>query len=145
MESTEETPIEGEVMKPLKRVRAVRAKAVPVPDLDSRVGKYFISRKKGKSKRESARSAGYSEAQSLINPGRIEKSKAYQELEKIHYKDKLLEKITIEQIAQAHADNILQEDDRGARNKAIEMAIHKLEPDKVVDDEDRVFVILKEE
>ena len=110
--------------------------------LETRTGKYFMARKKGKSKKESAIVAGFTESTALHNTDKIENSLAFNELT-VRYKDKLLEKISIDEIAEAHADNIRQDRDRGARNRAIEMAYTKLEPDKVLsDDQDRVLIVL---
>lgn len=127
-----ESNVEG---KPKKK------RAMKKIDKNSKVFKYFMARKKGKNKTESSIVAGYSHPN---NVDKVEATVQFQALER-HYKDKLQDVISMEEIANAHADNIRQDMDRGARNKAIEMALSKLEPDKIKEeDDDRIVVILKQ-
>ena len=56
----------------------------------------------------------------------------------------MLKHITLEMIAQEHIKNIKQDEDKGAKNKAIEMALAKIEPeDKMDSDDDKMLVVLK--
>lgn len=115
------------------------------PDLNTKTGKYFLARRAGKNKKEAAIEAGYNPTHTT----EIEASKTYQAIEKKYYKDILLQKLSMEQIAEAHADNILQNGeeklDRAARNKAIEIALDKIEPEEAPDDSSEavVFVLKK--
>jgi hypothetical protein len=111
------------------------------PDIDSKIGKYFINRQKGINKRQAQLQAGFPDGQ---HAHRIENTKTYKAIEKVFYKDALLSKITIHELADEHLKNILQDNDLGAKNKAIQMALEKLEPDKVVSNtEDGLTVIFK--
>ncbi len=129
-------------------------KKIDIKDIDKntqvykRTAKYFLGKQAGLSKQKAALAAGYSVPTATNNTNKIEKSQAYQAIEQAHYKDVLLGKITMDELATAHADNITQYGqttiDRGARNKAIEMALSKLEPDKLGNFEDeRIVVVLR--
>lgn len=110
-------------------------------DLNTRVGKYFIAKQKGLNKTEASIVAGYP---SPTHTTRIEQSKTYQAIERLYYKDELLQQITLKQIAEEQIKNILQDQDKGAKNKAIEMVINRIEPDGVpYNDDERVIVVLK--
>ena len=110
-------------------------------DLNTRVGKYFIAKQKGLNKSEASIVAGYP---TTTHTTRIEQSKAYQAIERLYYKDELLNKITLGQIADEQIKNILQDKDKGAKNKAIELALSKIEPNEILDDADeRVIIVLK--
>lgn len=112
------------------------------PDLNTKAGKYFLAKRSGKNKKDAAVIAGYAPHPSNVT--QIENTKGYQEIEKYYYKDELLKHVTLSEIAAAHADNIKQDDDRGARNKAIEMAMDKLEPsDSAKDDTDQMIVVIQ--
>ncbi len=108
--------------------------------LDTKPGKYFLNRKKGKTKKESALSAGYADA---AHTSVIEATATYKAIVR-SYKDELLDIIPLSEIAQSHAENIRQDRDLGARNAAIKMAYEKIEPEEVKDDkEDKLIVILR--
>lgn len=108
--------------------------------LETKPGKYFLERKKGKTKKDSALAAGYADA---AHTSVIEATATYKEIVK-SYKDELLSVISLQEVAEAHADNIRQDKDRGARNKAIEMAYQKIEPEqKDSQEDDRLIVILR--
>lgn len=110
------------------------------PDLNTRVGKYFLAKKSGMTKKDASIVAGYAHPN---NVPKIEASKQYQEIER-HFKDELLDQITLSNLASELLKNVNQDDDKGAKNKAIEIALSKLEPDKIIDGEDdRVLVVLK--
>lgn len=107
-------------------------------DLNTKTGKYFLARQAGKTKKASAIEAG-------LNPthtSAIEATKTFQAIEKKFYRDILLQKISMEKIADAHADNINQDKDRGARNTAIKMAIDKIEPEEHTGDENEAVVFI---
>jgi len=111
------------------------------PSLNTKIGKYFVARqKKGLNKSESQILAGFADNKHAT---RIEATKEYQEI-KEYYKDSLLNHISMDDIAMYHAENITQDKDRGARNKAIEMALSKIEPeDKGSGEDEKVMVILR--
>ena len=109
-------------------------------DLNTRVGKYFIAKQNGSSKTEASIIAGYP---SPTHTTRIEQSGAYRAIEKLYYKDELLKQITLRQIAEEQIKNIIQDSDKGAKNKAIEMALNRLEPNEMPSDEnDGVIIVL---
>jgi len=94
------------------------------PDINSRIGKYFIARNQGKTKTEASITAGYP---SPTHSTRIEQTRTYQAI-KQYYRDELLRQITLQDIAKEQIKNILQDSDRSAKNKAIEMALNRIEP-----------------
>ncbi len=115
-------------------------------DLSSKAGRYLLAKASGKTKKEAQIVAGYKDTNHSFE---IENSKQYQVIEQRYFKDVLLSQISMAQIAAALVDNIQQVDsksiDRGSRNKAIEIAMGKIEPDKVTGEEhDKVMVILRE-
>lgn len=118
-----------------------RKRKTKKPDLDTRIGKYFVARKAGKNKKESQIVAGFPDAN---HSHRIENTQSYQILEQTYYKDEMLKKITLAKIAEEHIKNIVQDQDKGAKNKAIEMALGRIEPDiKKEEEVDKVLVILR--
>lgn len=114
------------------------------PDLDSRVGKYYLLRKTGavKSKKEAALRAGYSDGSHITQ---IERSKTYEVLEQTFVKDELLKHISIKALTGELVKNIVQDDDRAAKNAAIKIAFDKIEPDGSLGENsgERVIVVLK--
>lgn len=87
---------------------------------------------------QSAIAAGYAD---VSHTTQIERSKGFQAL---MYKDRLLEEITLKELAQEHVKNIRQDSDRGAKNTAIKMAYDKIEPQGEAGNvEERVIVVLK--
>lgn len=118
------------------------------PNLETKVAKYYMSRKAGKSKKESAITAGYSKNTALGNTNKIEMTQEFQTLQ-TYFKDELKTKISLSEIADALIDNIVQKDmkviDRGSRNKAIEIALDKLEPDNKSDyEEEKVIIVMQQ-
>ena len=115
-------------------------------DTTSKPFKYYKAKKLGKEKKEAALIAGYSPSVARI-PQSIEKTEQYRAIE-THFRDQLLAKITVSEVADALVDNIKQENmkviDRGSRNKAIEIAKNWIEPDSNSNDEEGVVIILKQ-
>ncbi len=110
-------------------------------DKNSRPFKYFVNRQKGMTKKDASIEAGYHSGPTNI--ASIEGSETYKAIE-ARYNEILTGVITMQEIAEYHADNIRQDTDRGARNKAIEMALAKLEPDKITSrDDDKIVVVLR--
>lgn len=111
------------------------------PDLTSRIGKYYIARQKGLNKKQSQIVAGFADP---MHPTRIEATKTYKAIEQHYYKDEILKKITLADIANEQIKNILQDQDKGAKNKAIEMALDRIEPsDSAPEVEEKIVVLLK--
>lgn len=113
---------------------------------DSKAFKYYSAKKLGKNKKEAALVAGYS-LSTATQPTAIENTAEYKAIE-AHFKDSLTAKISLDEIADALIDNIKQPDsnviDRGARNKAIEIALNKIEPEKIKEDiDEKVLIVLK--
>lgn len=129
--------VEGRVIKRRKKQTRVRVRL----KLDSRPAKYFINRNiRGMTKRKAALAAGYSPNNNAVQ---IERSQQIEQI-KQHYKDSLLDKMTLDALAEEHIKNIMQDADRGAKNTAIKMALEKIEPEeKKVEEDDRITVILK--
>ncbi len=109
------------------------------PDLNTRIGKYFIAKQRGMNKTEASIVAGYP---SPTHTTRMEQTQAYQVLETL-YRDELKKQITLQQIATEHIKNILQDSDRGAKNKAIDMALNRIEPDDSHSHEMDMVVVLR--
>ena len=110
------------------------------PTLNSRVGRYLLAQKTGKTKEESRDIAKYSHT---THPQTIEQTKSYQQLEERYYKDELLDKITLSEIAKEHIKNIKQDKDRGAKNTAIKMAKEYIEPEtEIPEEKEEVLVVL---
>lgn len=110
-------------------------------DTTSKQFKYYEAKKQGKSKKESAILAGF--APSTANtPALIENTEQYRAIE-AHFKDTLLTKITVSEVADELVKNIRQDKELGAKNKAIEMAKSWIEPDGNTQDEERVVIVLK--
>jgi hypothetical protein len=111
-----------------------------LPDLETtRVGKYFVAVKKGKTKKEAALQAGINPS----NTSAIENTEGFKMLERVYLKDVMSTHITLDEVAAALADNIKQEGDRGARNKAIEIYRDTVEPEEKPDDtDDQVVIVL---
>lgn len=111
------------------------------PDLTSKAGKYYINKATGMNKKDSALEAGYADGSHTYD---IERSKTYQAIVKTYYKDEILKAITLEEIAMEQVKNIKQDQDRGAKNKAIEMALAKLEPDKIQPkDDEQILIVMR--
>ncbi len=110
------------------------------PDLKSKSGKMWLEVQKGKRPSEAARAVG-------INPKNAShamQTENFQALERSSYKEEILKKITMAQIAQEHIKVIVQDKDLGAKNTAIKMAYEKIEPDETnLDTPDKVLVILR--
>lgn len=116
-----------------------REKDLPGPE--TRVAKYHMAVRSGMTKAKAAEVAGYScPNQTTV----IEKSKGFQKLQE-YYKDELLKRVSLGQIADEHAKVIVQDNEMGPKLAAIKIAMDKIEPpDKDLgDDDDRVFVVLK--
>jgi hypothetical protein len=116
--------------------------AVQGVDMKSKAAKFFVAHRiEGKNKSQASKVAGITDPRNI---NKIEVTKTYQTLER-KYAEVLLEKIPIEEVAEAHADNIRQKGDRGARNVAIKMLLDKVEPEALQRDADeQVVVILRQ-
>jgi len=109
-------------------------------DLNTKVGKYFIARQQGKNKTDASIVAGYS---SPTHTTRIEQTKSYQVLQ-AHFKEELLQRSTMGELADELLKNVRQDTDKGAKNKAIEMALNRVEPDGLQENEDeKVIIVLR--
>lgn len=119
-------------------------KANKQPEIHTKVGKYFLAVKSGKTKKEAQVVAGYAMAN---KSSQIEKSSEYQALEK-HFNTSFLAQMTMDELAGYLMDNIKQEGqdkiDRNARNGAIKIALDKLEPEgnKPSDEGAKVMIVL---
>lgn len=88
--------------------------------------KYFKKREiEGGTQKEALEAAGYPVKDS--HGTRIEQSQAYAKLKR-KYADILLEKISLDEIADEHIKNIKQDKDRGAKNTAMKLGLDRIEP-----------------
>lgn len=124
-----------------KRLTA-KGMAIQGVDMKSKAAKYFVAHRiEGRNKVQATKVAGITDPRNAQN---IEKTKTYQILDR-KYAEVLLERIPMEEVAEAHADNIRQKGDRGARNAAIKMLLDKVEPEALQRDADeQVVVILRQ-
>lgn len=115
------------------------------PNLQSKQAKYILGIRKGKTKKKAALDAGYSYNTAVQNTDKIEKSLTFQRLEKaLSYKDELLKKTTLEQIAQEQLKVVFQDENLNAKNTAIAQVVETLEPKgDTTDYEERVLIVLK--
>ena len=112
----------------------------PRIDKSTKAAKYFIARKiKGLPRAQAAQEAGLTD---IRNTGHTMQTKVYQELER-RYKDFVLDEIGMDEVAKEHVKNIRQDEDKGAKNKAIQMFIERLEEKQEEKDDDKLLVVLK--
>lgn len=109
--------------------------------INTKAGKYLTARYSGNNKTQSAIIAE-------VNPTNIthlERTEIYQAIEKKFFKDEFSAILTVRQLAEELKKNVVQDEDRGAKNAAIKIALDKLEPSVIVDNQEneRVMVILK--
>lgn len=108
--------------------------------LETKQGKYFLEKRKGKNKKQSALDAGYSDGQ---HTALIERSDTYQAVER-YFRDVALESTTLNEIADTLVRNMKQEQDRGASNKACEILLERIEPETAPPErEEAVMVVFK--
>ena len=114
--------------------------------LNSRPAKYYKNKQQGMSKLQSALKAGYSKNTAVQNTNKIESSLIYKEVEKaLSYKEEILKKTTLSEIADEQMKVVLQDGDLGAKNKAIDQVVRVLEPENAGGDaEERVIIVLRE-
>ena len=115
-----------------------KQKETKLPNTSDRVVKYFTARKQGKNKTEASIVAGYADPNHTT---RIEQTKQYQALQR-YFKDELLTHITVNELAEELAKNIKQDNDRGAKNQAIKIALEKMEPDNKIQEDDSCKVVM---
>lgn len=115
--------------------------------LKSKVAKYYKNKMKGMNKKESALKAGYSLNTAQYNTPKIEQSLAYQQVERaLSYKDEILKKTTLEEIAREQLSVVFQNENLNAKNVAIKQVVDTIEPEHRGDDsDDRVVIVLKSE
>ena len=134
---TDTKPIE----KPIYTIaNGKRKKTLKKPEDNQRMMKYFVAKQSGMTKAQAEVSAGYPHPN---HSSRIEKSITYQAIEKKYYRDVLLSKISMSGIADEQLKVILQDKDNGAKNKAIEMALNRIEPEVKITQEESILVVLK--
>jgi hypothetical protein len=108
--------------------------------MDSKAYKYFMAKKGGNTREASLAIAGYRKTNNLAE---IENTKTFLELER-RYADELRAQISLREIASEHIKNIVQDVDKGAKNKAIEIALNRIEPNNEPQEKDeKVLVVLK--
>jgi hypothetical protein len=114
-------------------------------NLNSRPAKYYKNKMKGMSKAEAARRAGYAKSVAETDTNNIENSLVYKEIEKaLSYKQELLQKTTLSEIADEQLKVVRQDGDLGAKNKALENVVKTLEPENYHDEEEKVIIVLKQ-
>ena len=110
--------------------------------MQSKSAKYFVNHNiKGMKKGVAAREAGISDVR---NVGNIEKTETYQKLA-TKYAEVIKEQIGMEQVAFEHAKNIVQDQDKGAKNNAIKLFLERVEPEaQKKEKDDQLIVILRD-
>ena len=116
---------------------------MPKPPLNTKKGKYFLERAKGKSKKQSALSAGFTPAIANIATERIENTQEYKKIE-LAYADRLQSKISLNEITDEHVKLIKQDTSPATKLEAIKFAIQRIEPENKpqMNEEDRVLVVI---
>lgn len=108
--------------------------------LETKQGKYFLQRKSGKNKKQSALDAGFADGQ---HTSMIEKSPTYQAIVS-YFKDAALETTSLNEIAETLVRNMKQDKDKGASNKAAELLLARIEPETAPPErEEAVMVVFK--
>ena len=110
------------------------------PDLSTKTAQYFIARKKGHNQKEALKIAGYS-PNSNNQSTALEKSEEFGKLRE-YFADKLLQQIDLKDIASELKKNIVQDQDKGAKNTAIKIALDKIEPEQRTQDNDNDIVVV---
>lgn len=110
-------------------------------NMDTKAAKYFVAhRVKGMSKSRAVRAAGISDVR---NVDKFENTVTYKNLEE-KYKDKLLQHIGLDEVAEKHAEIIKQDKDRGAQLNAIKFFAERVEPEiKEKNDDEKMIVVLR--
>ena len=108
------------------------------PDFRTKSGKLFLAQQKGLTDAEASRQIGISPKNVL----ELERTKTYQAIQK-KFADVMLDKITMAEIADAVVDNIKQNEDKGAKNNAVKIALEKIEPDNLPQQAQQVNIVLK--
>jgi len=108
------------------------------PDFRTKAGKLFLAQQRGLTDAEASRQIGISPKNVL----ELERTKTYQAIQK-KFADVMLDKITMAEIADAVVDNIKQNDDKGAKNNAVKIALEKIEPDNLPQQAQQVNIVLK--
>lgn len=104
-----------------------------------RVKKYFLAVKAGKSKRKAQELAGYSTTGS--HGTQIERTDEYQKLERT-FRDELQARTTKGELIDELMKVARQDGELGAKNKALEIAMSRLEPIESSEPDTGVMVIL---
>lgn len=112
------------------------------PNLKTKVGRYYMAVKDGRTKKEAKTIAGYAPSTTSAIVERTQEFRAIQR----YFKDEFLDKMKMSEVADALIDNIRQEGeqkvDRNARNGAIKLALDKLEPQEKGDTSDATQVLI---
>lgn len=109
-------------------------------DLNTKIGKYFMAKQAGKTKKEAQIVAGFG---TPTHATRIENTETYKAIEQTYYADEMLKQISKEQIAKEQVKVILQDRDLSAKNAAIKQTLEKIEPEDQKAPEERVVVVLR--
>lgn len=115
-----------------------KAKKPLKPDFTLKSGKLFLAQQKGLKDIDACKVAGIA-PKNITN---LEATKNYQRCEK-SFKDAILDKTTINNLADELLKNIVQDNDKGAKNNAIKMALDKIEPDNIQAQAQQVNIVLR--
>jgi len=108
------------------------------PDPNTKAGKVFLLQQQGLTDTQVARRLDITPE----NIPNMEATNTYKAFQK-KFSDTLLEKISMEQIANKVKKNILQDSDKGASNTAIFKALERIEPDTMQQQAQMVNIVLK--
>ena len=114
------------------------SKTTKTPDFTMKSGKLFLAQQRGLKDIEACKIAGITE-ENITN---LERTNNYKNCVQ-SFKDALLDKTTLNILADELLKNIVQDNDKGAKNNAIKIAIDKIEPDKIPQQAQQVNIVLK--
>jgi len=124
-----------------KKKKKARKPVVKKIDKNTKTYKYFKSHVlDGKTKTVAAKEAGISHVNNTTN---IERTKTFQALTE-KYADSIQRVISMDEVAVEHTKNIIQDQDRGAKNAAIKMFLERVEPEAhKKEEEDKLIIVLR--
>jgi hypothetical protein len=113
----------------------------PSINMSSKTAKYFKAHVlEGMTKKDAMEKAG---VKTLTNTTNIERTKTFQALQ-AKYADTIQKVISMEEVAFEHTKNIIQDQDKGAKNTAIKMFLERVEPDvQKLEDDDKLIIVLR--
>lgn len=113
-------------------------KTTKKPDFTLKSGKLFLAQQRGLKDIDACKVAGIAPK----NIPNLEATKNYQRCVEA-FKDKMLDIISMGELAEELKKNIVQDNDKGAKNNAIKMALDKIEPDNNLQQAQQINIVLE--